>query len=99
MFEQFIADALYLRRNIWDGWGRVCDHPAYLILDDSRGDIAGFPAGGGRTVSSQSLRWLGPRYSSVFRNTPLLVQLFSGISPPEKLPQALKIWLNTPHEN
>ena len=75
----------------------VCDHPAYLILDDSRGDTAGFSAGGRAGQSARA----APLVSQCLHqcNTPLLVQLFFWyFASGEILPQALKIWLNTPHE-
>ncbi|HGN0253273.1 TPA: amino acid ABC transporter permease [Proteus mirabilis] len=45
------------------------------------------------------LRWCAAIYTSLFRNTPLLVQLFFWyFASGELLPQTAMIWLNTPHE-
>ncbi|HBO9565037.1 TPA: amino acid ABC transporter permease [Pseudomonas aeruginosa] len=45
------------------------------------------------------LSWLARAYLALFRNTPLLVQLFFWyFGVPALLPEALVSWLNTPHE-
>lgn len=45
------------------------------------------------------LSWPARAYLALFRNTPLLVQLFFWyFGVPALLPEALVSWLNTPHE-
>lgn len=64
---------------LWHGflltlWLSACAGLAATLL--------GFVLAAMRDSSLRPLRWLAVGYSSLFRNTPLLVQLFFGISPP-----------------
>ena len=72
------AGAQYLSW-LWHGflltlWLSACAGLAATLL--------GFVLAAMRDSSLRPLRWLAVGYSSLFRNTPLLVQLFFGISPP-----------------
>ncbi|HFH2893963.1 TPA: amino acid ABC transporter permease [Pseudomonas aeruginosa] len=61
--------------------------------------LIGAPLAIARLSRRRLLSWPARAYLALFRNTPLLVQLFFwyfGI--PALLPEALVSWLNTPHE-
>ncbi|CBJ79345.1 putative glutamate/aspartate transport protein (ABC superfamily, membrane) [Xenorhabdus bovienii str. Jollieti] len=99
MFEQFITEHLlapeYLRW-LWQGflitlWLSVCTIISSTLL--------GFMITAARDSQIKPLRWLVTAYTTVFRNTPLLVQLFFWyFASGQILPQAAMIWLNTSHE-
>lgn len=99
MFEQFISAHLLAPEYLeWLGQGFVITLliSFWTILAAT---LLGFLLVAGRDSQLAPLRWLVSIYTSVFRNTPLLVQLFFWyFASGEILPQALKIWLNTPHE-
>lgn len=99
MFEQFISAHLLAPEYLgWLGQGFVITLliSFWTILAAT---LLGFLLVAGRDSQLAPLRWLVSAYTSVFRNTPLLVQLFFWyFASGEILPQALKIWLNTPHE-
>lgn len=57
------------------------------------------PPGHRPAVAPALLSWPARAYLALFRNTPLLVQLFFWyFGVPALLPEALVSWLNTPHE-
>ncbi|WP_086956530.1 amino acid ABC transporter permease [Xenorhabdus innexi] len=99
MFEQFISEHLlapeYLQW-LWQGflitlWISACTVASSTLL--------GFVITAARDSQIRPLRWLVTAYTSVFRNTPLLVQLFFWyFASGQILPQAAMIWLNTSHE-
>jgi len=61
--------------------------------------LLGFLVAGMRDSRVRSLRILATAYSSLFRNTPLLVQLFFWyFAAGQLLPGNLMQWLNTPHQ-
>ncbi|AOM41918.1 amino acid ABC transporter permease [Xenorhabdus hominickii] len=99
MFEQFLTEHLlapeYLRW-LWQGfiitlWLSACAIAASTLL--------GFVISAVRNSQIKPLHWLVTAYTTVFRNTPLLVQLFFWyFASGQILPQEAMIWLNTPHE-
>lgn len=104
MFEQFITEHLlapeYLRW-LWQGflitlWLSVCAIVSSTLL--------GFVIAAARDSQIKSLPckilcWLVTVYTTVFRNTPLLVQLFFWyFASGQILPQEAMMWLNMPHE-
>ncbi|WP_413495312.1 amino acid ABC transporter permease [Morganella psychrotolerans] len=99
MFEQFISTHLLAPEYLgWLGQGFVITLfiSFWTILATT---LLGFLLVAGRDSQMFLIRWLVSAYTSVFRNTPLLVQLFFWyFASGEILPQVLKIWLNTPHE-
>ncbi|HEP8841506.1 TPA: amino acid ABC transporter permease [Pseudomonas aeruginosa] len=61
--------------------------------------LIGAPLAIARLSRRRLLSWLARAYLALFRNTPLLVQLFFWyFGVPALLPEALVSWLNTPHE-
>ncbi|WP_319121233.1 amino acid ABC transporter permease [Pseudomonas aeruginosa] len=58
--------------------------------------LIGAPLAIARLSRRRLLSWPARAYLALFRNTPLLVQLYFGV--PALLPEALVSWLNTPHE-
>ena len=61
--------------------------------------LLGFLVAGMRDSRVRSLRILATAYSSLFRNTPLLVQLFFWyFAAGQLLPGSIMQWLNTPHQ-
>ncbi|CAI1175717.1 TPA: amino acid ABC transporter permease [Serratia liquefaciens] len=80
---------------LWEGflltlWLSACASLAATLL--------GFLLTAMRDSRLRVLRWLAVGYSSLFRNTPLLVQLFFWyFAAGQILPSAAMQWLNTPH--
>ncbi|HBO2174497.1 TPA: amino acid ABC transporter permease [Pseudomonas aeruginosa] len=61
--------------------------------------LIGAPLAVARLSRRRLLSWPARAYLALFRNTPLLVQLFFWyFGVPALLPEALVSWLNTPHE-
>ncbi|MGU0817250.1 amino acid ABC transporter permease [Pseudomonas aeruginosa] len=61
--------------------------------------LIGAPLAIARLSRRRQLSWPARAYLALFRNTPLLVQLFFWyFGVPALLPEALVSWLNTPHE-
>ncbi|HFH2591978.1 amino acid ABC transporter permease [Pseudomonas aeruginosa] len=61
--------------------------------------LIGAPLAIARLSRRRLLSWSARAYLALFRNTPLLVQLFFWyFGVPALLPEALVSWLNTPHE-
>ncbi|MFZ4095671.1 amino acid ABC transporter permease [Pseudomonas aeruginosa] len=61
--------------------------------------LIGAPLAIARQSRRRLLSWPARAYLALFRNTPLLVQLFFWyFGVPALLPEALVSWLNTPHE-
>ncbi|MGC3429597.1 amino acid ABC transporter permease [Pseudomonas aeruginosa] len=61
--------------------------------------LIGAPLAIARLSRRRLLSWPARAYPALFRNTPLLVQLFFWyFGVPALLPEALVSWLNTPHE-
>ncbi|MGV5309489.1 amino acid ABC transporter permease [Pseudomonas aeruginosa] len=61
--------------------------------------LIGAPLAIARLSRRRLLSWPARTYLALFRNTPLLVQLFFWyFGVPALLPEALVSWLNTPHE-
>ncbi|MBG5022891.1 amino acid ABC transporter permease [Pseudomonas aeruginosa] len=61
--------------------------------------LIGAPLAIARLSRGHLLSWPARAYLALFRNTPLLVQLFFWyFGVPALLPEALVSWLNTPHE-
>lgn len=61
--------------------------------------LIGAPLAIARLSRRRLLSWPARAYLALFRNTPLLVQLFFWyFGAPALLPEALVSWLNTPHE-
>lgn len=61
--------------------------------------LLGAPLAIARLSRRRLLSWPARAYLALFRNTPLLVQLFFWyFGVPALLPEALVSWLNTPHE-
>ncbi|WP_426773148.1 amino acid ABC transporter permease [Pseudomonas aeruginosa] len=61
--------------------------------------LIGAPLAIARLSRRRPLSWPARAYLALFRNTPLLVQLFFWyFGVPALLPEALVSWLNTPHE-
>ncbi|MBG7559002.1 amino acid ABC transporter permease [Pseudomonas aeruginosa] len=61
--------------------------------------LIGAPLAIARLSRRRLLSWPARAYQALFRNTPLLVQLFFWyFGVPALLPEALVSWLNTPHE-
>ncbi|TEE43431.1 amino acid ABC transporter permease [Pseudomonas aeruginosa] len=61
--------------------------------------LIGAPLAIARLSRRRLLSWPARAYLALFRNTPLLVQLFfCYFGVPALLPEALVSWLNTPHE-
>ncbi len=81
---------------LWHGflltlWLSACAGVAATLL--------GFVLAAMRDSSLIPLRWLATGYSALFRNTPLLVQLFFWyFAAGQILPGAVMDWLNTPHQ-
>lgn len=72
-------------------WISVCTIIAATLL--------GFIVASAKDSQIAPLRWFVSIYISVFRNTPLLVQLFFWyFASGEILPSSAMAWLNTPHE-
>ncbi|BBG60837.1 MULTISPECIES: amino acid ABC transporter permease [Providencia] len=72
-------------------WISVCTIIAATLL--------GFIVASARDSQIAPLRWFVSAYISIFRNTPLLVQLFFWyFASGEILPASMMEWLNTPHE-
>ncbi|CDH07027.1 putative glutamate/aspartate transport protein (ABC superfamily, membrane) [Xenorhabdus bovienii str. oregonense] len=99
MFEQFITEHLlapeYLRW-LWQGFLITLWLSACTIISST---LLGFMITAARDSQIKALRWLVTAYTTVFRNTPLLVQLFFWyFASGQILPQAAMIWLNTSHE-
>ncbi|CDH19013.1 putative glutamate/aspartate transport protein (ABC superfamily, membrane) [Xenorhabdus bovienii str. kraussei Quebec] len=99
MFEQFITEHLlapeYLRW-LWQGFLITLWLSACTIISST---LLGFMITAARDSQIKPLRWLVTAYTTVFRNTPLLVQLFFWyFASGQILPQAAMIWLNTFHE-
>ncbi|KLN98241.1 amino acid ABC transporter permease [Moellerella wisconsensis] len=72
-------------------WISICTIVASTLL--------GFAVAAAKDSSIASLRWGVSIYTSIFRNTPLLIQLFFWyFASGEILPSSAMEWLNTPHE-
>ncbi|OKP03603.1 amino acid ABC transporter permease [Xenorhabdus eapokensis] len=99
MFEQFITEHLlapeYLQW-LWQGFLITLWLSACVITSST---LLGFVIAAVRDSQIKPLCWLITAYTTVFRNTPLLVQLFFWyFASGQILPQAAMIWLNTPHD-
>ncbi|AYA41785.1 amino acid ABC transporter permease [Xenorhabdus nematophila] len=99
MFEQFITEHLlapeYLQW-LWQGFLLTLWLSACAIVSST---LLGFVIAAARDSQIKPLRWLVTIYTTVFRNTPLLVQLFFWyFASGQTLPQEAMMWLNTPHE-
>ncbi|WP_283148887.1 amino acid ABC transporter permease [Silvimonas soli] len=61
--------------------------------------ISGFLLALARNSTHRGLRTLATAYVQIFRNTPLLIQLFFWyFGAPNLLPESAMTWLNTPHQ-
>ncbi|HBO23467.1 MULTISPECIES: amino acid ABC transporter permease [unclassified Providencia] len=103
MFEKFFSDDFWSANLLapqyleWFGYGflltvwiSVCTIIASTLL--------GFIVASAKDSQIAPLRWLVTLYISIFRNTPLLVQLFFWyFASGEILPSSAMEWLNTPH--
>ncbi|MEQ2025818.1 amino acid ABC transporter permease [Xenorhabdus szentirmaii] len=99
MFEQFITEHLlapeYLQW-LWQGFLITLWLSACAIISST---LLGFVIAAARDSQIKPLRWLITAYTTLFRNTPLLVQLFFWyFASGQILPLAVMVWLNTPHE-
>ncbi|MEB6857847.1 amino acid ABC transporter permease [Proteus cibi] len=99
MFEQFLSHYLlephYLRW-LWSGFLITLLISFWTIVIAT---LMSFALSAARDSVFAPLRWLATAYTSLFRNTPLLVQLFFWyFASGEILPQSVMMWLNTPHE-
>lgn len=99
MFEQFLSHYLlephYLNW-LWNGFLITLLISFWTIIIAT---LFGFILSAARDSSIAPIRWLAASYTSLFRNTPLLVQLFFWyFASGEILPQSVMMWLNTPHE-
>ncbi|HEI8868778.1 amino acid ABC transporter permease [Serratia sp. AKBS12] len=99
MSVQFLADWLLEPQYLgwlWHGflltlWLSACAGLAATLL--------GLAVAALRASQLPPLRWLAVAYSALFRNTPLLVQLFFWyFAAGQLLPSAAMQWLNTPHQ-
>ncbi len=81
---------------LWSGflltlWISLCTVIAATLL--------GFLLAAARDSQLKLLRWPALAYSALFRNTPLLVQLFFWyFGAGQIIPTGAMQWLNTPHE-
>ncbi|MGP6223727.1 amino acid ABC transporter permease [Pseudomonas aeruginosa] len=72
---------------------------ALALLSCLLATLIGAPLAIARLSRRRLLSWPARAYLALFRNTPLLVQLFFWyFGVPALLPEALVSWLNTPHE-
>lgn len=99
MFEQFLSHYLlephYLRW-LWNGFLITLLISFWTIIIAT---LFGFFLSAAHDSTFAPLRWLAAIYTSLFRNTPLLVQLFFWyFASGEILPQTAMVWLNTPHD-
>lgn len=99
MFEQFLSHYLlephYLSW-LWSGFLITLLISFWTIVIAT---LMSFALSAARDSAFAPLRWLATAYTSLFRNTPLLVQLFFWyLASGEILPQSAMIWLNTSHE-
>lgn len=70
-----------------------------LILCIVASTLLGFVVVAARDSHTVFLRWLAISYISLFRNTPLLIQLFFWyFAAGTILPESVMQWLNTPHQ-
>ncbi|WP_391528303.1 amino acid ABC transporter permease [Photorhabdus akhurstii] len=99
MFELFVTEQLLAPQYLgwlWQGflitlWISACTVVASTLL--------GFALAAARDSQLKILRWSVTAYTTLFRNTPLLVQLFFWyFASGQILPQEVMLWLNTPHE-
>lgn len=99
MFENFFSTQLLAPEYldwIWRGLGITIWISFCAIVVSS---LLGFVVAAARDSHIVFLHWLALTYISLFRNTPLLIQLFfwyfavGGI-----LPESVMQWLNTPHQ-
>ncbi|OCA54012.1 amino acid ABC transporter permease [Photorhabdus namnaonensis] len=99
MFELFVTEQLLAPQYLgwlWQGflitlWISACTVVASTLL--------GFVLAAARDSQLNILRWSVTAYTTLFRNTPLLVQLFFWyFASGQILPQEVMLWLNTPHE-
>ncbi|EKT57163.1 amino acid ABC transporter permease [Providencia burhodogranariea] len=104
MFEKFISGEFFSEHFLapeyleWFGYGflltiwiSVCTIIASTLL--------GFLVASARDSQIAPLRWVVTIYISIFRNTPLLVQLFFWyFASGEILSSDVMTWLNTPHQ-
>ncbi|WP_434526644.1 amino acid ABC transporter permease [Photorhabdus asymbiotica] len=99
MFELFVTEHLLAPQYLewlWQGflitlWISFCTVVASTLL--------GFLLAAARDSQLKILRWPVTAYTTLFRNTPLLVQLFFWyFASGQILPQDVMLWLNTPHE-
>lgn len=104
MFEQFFSGEFFSEHFLapeyleWFGYGllltvwiSVCTIVASTLL--------GFVVASARDSQIAPLRWVVNIYISIFRNTPLLVQLFFWyFASGQILSSDMMAWLNTPHE-
>ncbi|MCT8343773.1 amino acid ABC transporter permease [Photorhabdus kleinii] len=99
MFELFVTEQLLAPQYLgwlWQGflitlWISACTVVASTLL--------GFVLAAARDSQLKILRWPVTAYTTLFRNTPLLVQLFFWyFASGQILPQEVMLWLNTPHE-
>nr|WP_173425853.1 amino acid ABC transporter permease [Xenorhabdus poinarii] len=99
MFEQFITEHLLAseyRQWLWQGFLITLWLSACTIVFST---LLGFLIAAARDSQIKPLRWLVTAYTTVFRNTPLLVQLFFWyFASGQMLPQGVMMWLNTPHD-
>ncbi|WP_063654490.1 amino acid ABC transporter permease [Candidatus Arsenophonus triatominarum] len=98
MFEHFFSTQLLAPEYldwIWQGllitiWISFCAIVVSTLL--------GFVVVAARDSHTVLLRWLAISYISLFRNTPLLIQLFFWyFAAGTILPESVMQWLNTPH--
>ncbi|KLU17289.1 MULTISPECIES: amino acid ABC transporter permease [Xenorhabdus] len=99
MFEQLITEHLlapeYLQW-LWQGFLITLWLSACVMISST---LLGFVIAAARDSQIKPLRWLVTVYTTVFRNTPLLVQLFFWyFASGQILPQEAMMWLNTPHD-
>lgn len=99
MFSHFIYEHLlapdYLNW-LWQGFLITILISFWTIIAAT---LLGFVLVAARDSQLALIRWFIKGYISIFRNTPLLVQLFFWyFASGEILPQSLLFWLNTPHE-
>ncbi len=90
-----LLEPMYLQW-LWDGFLITLGISILTIIAST---LFGFVLATARDSQIALLRMLAMAYSSLFRNTPLLIQLsFWYLGAGEMLPRAVMEWLNTPHD-
>ncbi|CAA2930490.1 amino acid ABC transporter permease [Arsenophonus endosymbiont of Bemisia tabaci] len=99
MFEDFFSSQLLAPEYLdWIGQGlQITIWISFCIIVAST--LLGFVVVSAKDSHTVFLRWLAISYISLFRNTPLLIQLFFWyFAAGTILPESVMQWLNTPHQ-